>query len=112
MASPVIARADGLAPRIHSITTSQNGSVATRSAAIPDEIRTSAHPSAAYGNPNSNAPAARPGPQSLRAGRSRRSAATPSRSRPAIVQRAPIIRSGGIDPTASRMARKVDPQIR
>jgi len=94
------------------MTMSQNGSVATSSAAKPDEIRTSAQPSAAYGNPNINMPAARPGPQSRSVGRSRRSAATASRRRPAIVHRAPIIKSGGIDPTARRMARKVDPQIR
>jgi hypothetical protein len=58
-----------------------------------------------------SAPAARPGLQSRAAGHSRRSAATLSKTSPAIVQRTPIISSGGIDPMASRMARNVDPQI-
>ena len=45
--SPIIVRAEGLLPLTHSMTISQNGSVATSSAAMPDEIRSSAHASAA-----------------------------------------------------------------
>jgi len=39
--SPIRVRPDGRAPRIHSMSASQKGSVATRSAAIPDERRCS-----------------------------------------------------------------------
>ena len=44
---PTIVRADGREPRTHSINVSQNGSVATSSAAMPDESRCSDHARAA-----------------------------------------------------------------
>jgi len=79
---------------------------------MPDEIRCSDHARAAYAAPNISAPASAASPQARHRGQSPRMAATASSSTPAITQRIPIIRIGGIVPMAIRMARKVEPQIR
>ena len=112
-ARPTTVRAAGVSRRCaQSKSVIHNGSVATNSAATPDASRVSAHASAPYAQPNISAPATIACRHARQPVRSPRAAAHASSSAPAATHRTPIIRSGGMESTASRMARNVEPQMR
>ena len=103
--SPAIERRLGRDPPDHSNAVSQKGVVADSSAAMPDATRCSAHASAPYEPANISAPANAAWPQCRSVARSPRTAAQTSISAPAAAHRTPIMNSGGMESTASLIAR-------
>ena len=87
------------------------GSMAMTSAATPEGTFNSAQCSSPWLTKKKRKPRTRPARHPWRVGRSPFHSAHPRRMEPATRCRVAAVNKGGIDSTAKRMARKVEPQI-